>query len=507
MTLRHRSVNPMRSVGFLLLVGALAFSSFFIHPLFATPKQLRPNIILVMTDDQGYGEMSCHGNPFLKTPNLDRLHAQSVRLTDFHVSPTCAPTRAALLTGRHEFRTGVTHTIFERERPNLGLTLLPRYLQRAGYQTGIFGKWHLGDELPYQPENRGFGEVFIHGGGGIGQTYPGSCGDAPSNSYHRPIVSHNQKFVRTDGYCTDVFIDASIRWMAAQHSRGAPFFAYITPNAPHAPLVSPGAEWEAPYRNRGLSDLTVRYYAMIAHFDAALGRLMDWLRMEGLERDTLLIFMTDNGHSLPDAYNSGMRGMKGTPYQGGTRVPSFWRWLGHFPEGLDIPALTAHLDVLPTLLELTEISVPRAERKGWEGRSLLPLFRNPRTTWANRYLITHAGRWEAGHMEEHRYQQCSIRDQRFRWVNGEALYDLANDPGESRNVATEYPRVVARLSRIYSDWWVGIKPAAQQNEWVRGPSTNPFKERYWQQEGGAPEAWMKDRMNPDYKFDPERPPM
>lgn len=467
----------------------------------------RPNIILVMTDDQGYGEMSCHGNPILKTPNLDRLHAQSVRFTDFHVSPTCAPTRAALLTGRHEFRTGVTHTIFERERPQLSVTLLPQYLQRAGYQTGIFGKWHLGDEEPYQPENRGFNEVFIHGGGGIGQTYPGSCGDTPNNTYLHPTICHNGRFVRTQGYCTDVFIEASIAWMTAQKSRRVPFFAYITPNAPHAPLISPGPEWEAPYRQRGLSDLTVRYYAVIAHFDAALGRLLDWLNSEGLEQETLVIFMTDNGHSLPDAYNAGMRGMKATPYQGGTRVPSFWRWRGTLPEGTDIPALAAHLDLLPTLTELAGVNPPVKDRRSWEGRSLAPLLRNPKAPWANRYLVTHVGRWEAGRMNEHEFRQTSIRDHRFRWVNGAELYDLRTDPGETRNVAAAYPKVVERLAKMYQAWWAGVRLPAQANEWIRGPRWNPFKARYWKQEGGGPDGPLEDRMNPDYKFDPARPPL
>ena len=175
----------------------------------------RPNIIFILTDDQGYGDMSCHGNPVLKTPNIDRLHDESVRFTDFHVSPTCAPTRSALMTGRHEFNNGVTHTIFERERLTLKATTLAQVLKTAGYTTGIFGKWHLGDEAEYQPDQRGFDEVFIHGAGGIGQTYPGSCGDAPGNTYFNPAILHNGKFEKTQGYCTDVFFG-----QAAEMDRG-----------------------------------------------------------------------------------------------------------------------------------------------------------------------------------------------------------------------------------------------------------------------------------------------
>src|SRR5262245_25295695 len=173
----------------------------------------RPNIIFVLTDDQGYGDLSCHGNPILRTPNIDRLHAEGVRFIDFHVSPTCAPTRAALFTGRHEFRNGVTHTILERERLTLKATTLAQVLKSASYTTGIFGKWNLGDEPKYWPSRRGFDEMFIHGAGGIGQTYAGSCGDAPDNTYFNPMILHNGKFVKTEGYCTDVFFAQATKWM------------------------------------------------------------------------------------------------------------------------------------------------------------------------------------------------------------------------------------------------------------------------------------------------------
>src|SRR5262249_48875430 len=181
------------------------------HAMADPPKP--PNIILIMTDDQGYGDLGCHGNPHLKTPSLDRLHQESVRFTDFHVSPTCSPTRSALMTGRHEFKNGVSHTINERERLTLTAITLPQVLKRAGYRCGIFGKWHLGDEDDYQPGRRGFDEVFIHGAGGIGQSYSGSCGDAPGNKYFDPVIRHNGKFVKTAGYCTDVFFRQALAWI------------------------------------------------------------------------------------------------------------------------------------------------------------------------------------------------------------------------------------------------------------------------------------------------------
>ena len=189
----------------------------------AQPVQ-RPNIVFVLTDDQGYGDIAAHGNPVIKTPNLDRLHGESVRFTDFHASPTCAPTRTALMTGRHEFKSGVTHTIFERERMSLKSTTIAQVLKAAGYSTGIFGKWHLGDAEPYQPQHRGFDETFVHGCGGIGQDYPGTCADAPGNTYFDPVIRHNGRFERTHGYCTDVFFSQALSWIEKLQRRAQTVF-------------------------------------------------------------------------------------------------------------------------------------------------------------------------------------------------------------------------------------------------------------------------------------------
>src|SRR5947207_2996799 len=215
----------------------LALVTFLTSRSFAAEAadRARPNIILVMTDDQGYGDLGWTGNPIIHTPHIDAFAKQSIRFTDFHVSPTCSPTRCSLMTGRHEFRSGVTHTIFERERMSLKSTTLAQVLKSAGYTTGIFGKWHLGDEAPYQPDKRGFDEVFIHGAGGIGQSYAGSCGDAPDNKYFDPAIRHNGRFEKTKGYCTDLFFGQAITWMNARRKDKTPFFAYINPNAPRAP--------------------------------------------------------------------------------------------------------------------------------------------------------------------------------------------------------------------------------------------------------------------------------
>lgn len=439
----------------------------------------RPNIILVMTDDQGYGELSCHGNPILKTPNLDRLWSESVRFTDFHVSPTCAPTRAALLTGRHEFRSGVTHTIFERERLSLKATTLAQTLKNANYATGIFGKWHLGDEAAYQPDRRGFDEVFIHGAGGIGQTYPGSCGDAPGNTYFDPAILHNGKFEKTRGFCTDVFFEQATQWIEKRRTQPQPFFAYITPNAPHAPYVCPDA-YLKPYEGLGLNKDAMAYYGMISNIDDNIGRLLSKLKEWEIERETLVIFMTDNGHSIANLYNAGMRSAKGTPYQGGTRVPLFVRWTGTLPAGVDVNALAAHVDIVPTLTELAGAKNPEGMKL--DGRSLAPLLKNAGAPWPDRALITHVGRWEKGKASDSKYSKCAVRNSRFRLINNTELYDIQADPAEKRNVIADHPDVVAAMRAAYDQWWQEILPALE-NEDAVGPAVNPFKELYWKQFG------------------------
>jgi arylsulfatase A-like enzyme len=440
----------------------------------------RPNIIIVMPDDVGYGDFACHGNPIVQTPSIDALWRQSVRFTDFHVSPTCAPTRAALMTGRHEFKSGVTHTIYERERLTLDAVTLAQMLQTAGYSTGIFGKWHLGDEPDRWPSKRGFDEMFIHGGGGIGQTFPGSCGDAPGNSYFNPAILHNGTFELTQGYCTDVFFNQAKRWIESVKGK-RPFFAYITPNAAHAPLDVP-EEYFRRYQGK-VPDKVAKFYGMIENIDENVGRLLAQLDEWDLTRDTLVVFLTDNGGTAgATIYNAGMRGSKNTPNQGGTRVPSFWRWPAGFKGGIDSDALSAHLDILPTLAEICGIKLTGALIQQVEGRSLLPLLKNSNSKWSDRVLVTHIGRWERGEAANSKYAGCSIRDQRFTLVNNRELYDLREDPGETHNVIDANPDVVTRLQTAYDEWWQSVLPRLE-NENAVGPEENPFKQLYRKQFG------------------------
>jgi len=262
--------------------------------------------------------------------------------------------------------------------------------------------------------------------------------------------------------------------------------------------VSPGPTYEAPYRDKGLSTNAVAYYAMISNIDENVGKILARLRDWRIATNTLVVFLTDNGHSVRDVFNAGMRGMKGTPYQGGTRVPSFWHWPGTLQPG-ERSQFTAHIDVFRTLAALAGAKLtPEIERQV-EGRSLLPLLQEPAATWPDRTLMTHLGRWNHGKAEEAKFRNCSLRNARFRLVNNNELYDLQADPGETHNVINEHPDVVATLRAAYDRWWEEILPCLE-NETVLGPAVNPFKGAYWTQFGGGPDDALQRRMDPSWKL-------
>ena len=449
-----------------------------------------------MPDDIGYGDYSCLGNPVMKTPAVDAFWAQSVRLTDFHVSPSCSPTRAALVSGRHEFKNGVTHTTMERERLAPKTTTIAEVLRKAGYATGIFGKWHLGDEAAYRPEKRGFDEVYIHGGGGINHTFPGSCGDAPDNTHMNPTLLHNGKFEKTQGYCTDVFFDQAIHWMDACRKQGSPFFAYITPNVAHIPLICPEENYR--HYSEKVPDNVAKFFGMIETLDTNFGRLLGKLAEWSIETNTVVIFLgSDNGGTAGvKLFNAGMRGGKFSPYQGGTRAPCFIRWPGEFQGGRDISALTAHIDVFPTLAEIAGVPLTGNLKEQVEGRSLLPLLTGGNVVeWPERFLVTHMGRWPRGKAAEAKFFRCSIRNSRFTLVNNSELYDLRTDPGESNNVIASHPEITKTLRAAYERWWEEVQPLLV-NETAIGPKINAFKELYWKQFGGGPTPRLLERMNP-----------
>ena len=470
------------------LVASLLFASWAnLHAAGPAPLMTRPNIIVILTDDQGYGDFSCTGNPILKTPQMDRLHDEGVRFTDFHVSPTCSPTRSALLSGQHEFKNGVTHTILERERMNLATVTLAQVLKSAGYTTGIFGKWHLGDEVAYQPDRRGFDEVFLHGGGGIGQTYPGSCGDVPDNKYFDPVIKHNGRFEKTSGFCTDIFTAQALKWIASVKGT-KPFFCYIPFNAAHEPVSCP-PQFKKTYLGK-VPDKVATFYGMIANIDENVGNLMAKLKEWGMDTNTLVVLMNDNGGYAPacQIYNAGMRGSKVTAWEGGTRAVSFWRWPGNLrPATVD--GLTSIMDLFPTFAELAGVALDAKVQAQVEGRSLMPLLNDPQAHWPDRILVTHVGRWggmtPGAPPEKYVKNGCAIRNSRFSLVRGAAdwqLFDLKNDPGQTNDLAARQPDVVKQLSSAYDQWWINVQPnLVNEDAYVTAPKVNPFKEEYRKQ--------------------------
>lgn len=491
-------------------VAFLAFLILALIPNLALAESLkntRPNIILVMTDDQGMGDLSCMGNEVLRTPHLDRFHAMSTRFTDFHVSPTCAPTRSAILSGRHEFRNGVTHTIKERERMALSTTTFPTLLQRSGYQTGIFGKWHLGDEDAYQPYNRGFSETFIHGAGGIGQSYPSSCADFPPNRepkgrYFDNVLLHNDTIVKTEGFCTDIFFQAALGWIKQQNESKTPFFAYIAPNAPHGPMIAP-QKYKQRFLDAGWDANTAGRYGMLENIDDNFGLLMQKLEEWEMWENTLLIFMTDNGQASRSGklngqrtpiFTAGFKTGKGSPFEGGTHVPAFWFWKGKLGSGVDIPALTAHIDLYPTLCGIAGVTIPE-EIQDLDGRSLLPLLEDAEANWPDRTLFIHKGRWEKGEdPSKSKFRDCAVRTQRWRYVNNSELYDIANDPYEEHDVASDHPGVIDELRIAYDTWWAATTPL-MVNEDAPYAEQQPQAVRYEKQlsERGIPD-WQPPKL-------------
>ncbi len=401
-----------------------------------------PNIIIVITDDQGKNDLGCLGNKFIKTPHLDDFYNESVRFTNFHVSTTCAPTRGALMTGRHTNRLNVFHTIsgrsllFEDER------LLPQVLAENGYTNGMFGKWHLGDNYPFRPEDRGFHEVVRHGGGGITQGP-----DYWGNDYFDDTYWHNGQTEKYEGYCTNVFFTEALKFI--EDNKDNPFFCYISTNAPHGPLNVPKEYLDMYTDVDDIEDRFKRFYGMITNIDDNFKVLQEKLDELGLTGNTILVFMTDNGTAGGNrVYDAGMRGSKGSEYEGGHRVPFFIRWPeGGLSGGKDINNLVAHYDILPTIVDLLGLDFTPV--KPLDGISLKPLLKGKSENWPNRILYMDTQR--AQNLVKYRFY--SVMDDDWRFVNSTELYNMKNDLAQTDNVIDQYPEVASRLAEGYERWW------------------------------------------------------
>jgi len=408
--------------------------------------ETRPNVVLIMTDDQGYGDLACNGNPVIKTPAIDALAAESVGLTDYHVAPTCSPTRCALLTGHWTNRTGVWHTVNGRSMLRENEITAGQLFKDAGYQTGMCGKWHLGDNYPYRPEDRGFTEVYRHGGGGVGQTP-----DVWDNAYFDGSYFHNGKVEKAKGFCTDVFFQQSHNFITRCAKENKPFFAYIVTNAPHGPLHAPQKYMDM-YKDQ--PPAVAAFFGMITNIDDNVAQTRQLLHDLKIYDNTIFIFTTDNGTaSGARVFNAGMRGKKGSEYEGGHRVPFFMHWpAAGINKQRTVSTLSHAVDVVPTLLDMCQVSKP-AKLK-FDGKSLKPLLMGRKTAWPDRFLITDSQRVR----DPIKWRKSAVMSEKWRLINGKELYDVLKDPGQKTDIAKDHPQQVAAMRAFYEQWWAELEP-------------------------------------------------
>lgn len=414
----------------------------------------KPNVILVLTDDQGYGDLGCTGNPWIRTPHIDAFHDDAVRFTDFHASPLCTPTRGAIMSGKRPLRNGAWATCWGRSILRKSDVTMADVFADNGYRTGMFGKWHLGDNYPYRPQDRGFQQVVAHRGGGVGQTP-----DFWGNHYFGDTYFHNGRPVSHDGYCTDIWFEEATKFIRANQDQ--PFFAYIATNAPHSPYLV-ADKYCADYR--GNPDIPEpEFYGMITNIDENFGALGAELGRLGIADNTILVFMTDNGSSggaVPGrnglaarGYNAGMRGLKGSYYDGGHRVPFFIRWPdGNLQGGRDLGEMALDIDLLPTFITLCGLPPPAGV--AFDGISMAGYLTGKATRLPERAQFL---QYRQGTTPPEKWENAVIT-QRWRLIRGTELYNIASDPGQQQDVAAKFPNVVARLRAEHEAWWAEVSP-------------------------------------------------
>ena len=445
-----------------LLLGLALVLLAGLRPVSADP---RPNIILVLTDDQGYGDLGVHGNAQISTPNLDAFARESLEMTRFYVEPVCSPTRASILTGRYHMRTGVLATSRGGARIFGDEETIAEVLAKSGYRTAIAGKWHLGDNAPSRPQDQGFQQVLVHRSGGIGQIPDRDA------TYFRPVLWRNGRREVVDGYCTDLFFDAAIDFI--KKNRAHPFFLYLPTNVPHTPISIAQKYWK-PFAEAGVPEKTAKLYGMMKNLDENFGRLTNTLAETGLARNSVVIFMSDNGPTS-GRFNSGLRGSKGSVYEGGIRVPFLVRWPQRISAGSRVDRLAAHIDLLPTLASAA--GARRATPGRLDGVNLLKLWTGeirPEAWPARNIYIQTVKR-----ILQNRYLNAAVITQRYKWVSyagvGQVddfdrskieLYDLTSDPGESQNLAARSPEVLHGLSVGYEAWFDAMK---RERDFAIGP--------------------------------------
>ncbi len=432
----------------------------------------RPNVIIVMTDDQGYGELSCHGNPILKTPNLDELARRSLRFNDYHAAPMCTPTRGQLMTGLDAARNGAINVSSGRSLLRPEISTMADMFAENGYHTGIFGKWHLGDNYPFRPEDRGFQETVW-----FPSSHIGSVPDFWGNNYFDDTYIRNGRRESFTGYCTDIFFKEAMEFMSKSVKAGKPFLTYIPTNTPHGPLIAKEediialeaafAESDFLDMEQGLKNSLVRYLAMVRNIDTNMGKLIKYLEKEGLTENTILIFTSDNGSTHgPRYFNAGMRGMKTELWEGGHRVPCFISWPeGGFSAPRDIDGLTQVQDILPTLVDLCQLNTHASD--DFDGISLAPFLRGEMEVPQDRILVINYSRMPIGYNSASPYSQSILKREsggvlwkRWRLLEDRELYDLASDPLQQTNVIDSYPEIAKKMRSHLNDWCEEVKHIA-----------------------------------------------
>lgn len=475
----------------------------------------KPNVVVIVTDDQGFAELGATGNPVVRTPHMDRFATQSVSLVNYSVMAVCSPTRACLMTGRYYYRTGVTDTWIGRSLMDPSETTLAEMLKAGGYRTGIFGKWHLGDNYPRRAMDQGFQESLVLNGGGLAQ--PGDPPDPVDErgAYFNATMRHNGDWVKTRGYVSDVITEAATQFIE-QH-RKQPFFVYLPFNCPHSPHQVPD-EYRQHYppgvfnpthfpsqghpmaAKRDPNDLA-RVYGMVENIDDNVGRLLAKLEDLKLAENTIVVLFSDNGCQQHHGYNGGMRGWKGTPYEGGIHQFCFIRWPGRLDAGRRVDRIAAPMDLAPTLLEFCRVTKPGQVK--FDGRSLAPLLRGEAVDWPDRSLVF---QWHRGDTPE-RYRSFALRSQDWKLVQplgaGEhwggktdfQLFDMAHDPLEMQDLAAEHPERVRELKATYDAWFNDVSSTRDfkvpQRIWVGAEPENPVL--LTRQDWRGPQAnWSSD---------------
>ena len=406
--------------------------------------QIKPNVVLILTDDQGWGDLSLHGNTILETPQLDKLAKSGKQLTKFYVSPLCAPSRASILTGRYHLNTGVLSVSKGLEVMDSDETTIAELFKANGYNTGIFGKWHNGQHYPNRPNDQGFDEFL------------GFCAGHWSN-YFDTELDHNGKMEKTKGYITDVLTNAALAFMS--DNKDKPFLCYIPYNAPHSPHQVPDKYFNK-YKAKGLDNELASIYGMVENIDDNVGRILNYLKAHNLEENTIVIFLSDNG---PNGvrYNGMMRGIKGTVHEGGTRVPFFIRWKNHIPEGQTNETPTGHIDIYPTLQDLCNLKPITG--KPLAGVSLASLLLKDTASFdTHRKLYTHVNFMEipAGlNSGGFRYNQY-----RFAYESDKPqLYDLTQEPEEKKDLSLLKSDITTQFLNNYNRWFTSATAGFQYN--------------------------------------------